>query len=399
VEGTVTQARLPLEGIRVIDFTQVEMGPICSQMLGDFGADVIKIERRDVGEIARGKIFEAPGESPPFLSLNRNKRSLALDLKKPEAMRIVWQLLDTADVVLNNFRPDVMGKLGLGYEEVSKRNPRIVYASGSGWGPTGPYAYKGGQDLLAQALSGMMDLQAKPGGVPTKVNNPIADFTCGMLLVQGILLALLARQTTGRGQTVTASLLDGMIFSQLQEAAQWLNTGITLNWGHLPMGGPYQTKDGTIGIIGAFRPNPLRDLCQVFEIADLSSTDPRFGAGEADNFAHAAELEAILAENFKKRTTAEWLERLERIDFLCTRVLSLKEALDDPQVRHNNMVIEIDHPQGKIKVVGNPVKLGETPATVRHAPPLLGQHNDEILASLGYRTEEIDKLRSVGAIR
>jgi crotonobetainyl-CoA:carnitine CoA-transferase CaiB-like acyl-CoA transferase len=399
VEGTVTQSRLPLEGIRVIDFTQVEMGPICSQMLGDFGADVVKIERRDVGEIARGKIFEAPGESPPFLSLNRNKRSLALDLKKPEAMRIVWELIDTADVILNNFRPDVMGKLGLGYEEVSKRNPRIIYASGSGWGPTGPYAYKGGQDLLAQALSGMMDLQAPPGGAPAKVNNPIADFTCGMLLVQGILLALVAREKTGRGQTVTASLLDGMIFSQLQEAAQWLNTGMTLNWGHLPMGGPYQTKDGTIGIVGAFRPNPLRDLCGVFEIEDLSSTDPRFGPGESDNFAHAAELEAILAENFKKRTTAEWLERLEAIDFLCTRVLSLKEALDDPQVRHNGMVIEMDHPQGKIRVVGTPIKLGETPASVRYAPPLLGQHNDEILASLGYKGDEIAKLRSDSVIR
>ena len=203
-----------------------------------------------------------------------------------------------------------------------------------------------------------MDLQARPGGAPAKVNNPIADFTCGMLLVQGILLALVAREKTGRGQTVTASLLDGMIFSQLQEAAQWLNTGMTLNWGHLPMGGPYQTKDGTIGIVGAFRPNPLRDLCGVFGIEDLSSTDPRFGAGESENFAHAAELEAILAENFKKRTTAEWLERLEAIDFLCTRVLSLKEALEDPQVRHNRHGDRDGPPAGEDQGGGNTDQAG-----------------------------------------
>ena len=191
------------------------------------------------------------------------------------------------------------------------------------------------------------------------MNNPIADFTCGMLLVQGILLALVAREKTGRGQTVTASLLDGMIFSQLQEAAQWLNTGMTLNWGHLPMGGPYQTKDGTIGIVGAFRPNPLRDLCGVFEIEDLSATDPRFGPGEGDNFAHAAELEAILAENFKKQTTAEWLERLEKPSTSCARGCCLSRRRSTiPQVRHNNMVIEIDHPQGKIKVVGNAGQAG-----------------------------------------
>ena len=292
-----------------------------------------------------------------------------------------------------------MAKLGLGYEEVSRRNPRIVFASGSGWGPTGPYAYKGGQDLLAQALSGMMATQAPPGGSPVKVNNPVADFTCGMLLVQGILLALIARERTGRGQTVTASLLDGMIFSQLQEANQWLNTGIKLNWGHLPMGGPFPTSDGTIAIVGAFRPNPLRDLCGVLEIDDLSSTDPRFGPNEGDNFAHAAELNDILAREFKKRTTAEWLKRLEAIDFLCTRVLSLEEALEDPQVRHNGMVIEMDHPQGKVKAVGTPIKLGETPATVRYPPPLLGQHNDEILSSLGYKGDEIERLRTASVIR
>jgi len=390
---------LPLEGIRVIDFTQVEMGPICSQMLGDFGADVIKVERRDVGDIARGKVFPVEGESPPFLSLNRNKRSLAVDLKKPEGMEIVWKLVEKADVVLNNFRPDVMKKLGLGYEEIAKRNPRVIFAAGSGWGPTGPYAFKGGQDLLAQALGGMMATQAPPGGIPAKVNNPVADFTCGMLLVQGILFALIAREKTGRGQTVTASLLDGMIFTQLQEATHWLTTGVPLNWGHLPMGGPYATSDGAICIVGAFRPNPLKELCEVLGIPDLSATDPRFGPGEGDNIKHAAELNAILAEHFKKKTSAEWLKKLEAIDFLCTKVLSLQDALEDPQVKHNGMVIEMDHPQGKIKAVGIPIKLSDTPGSVRYAPPLLGQHDDEILGSLGYKSDDISRLRSASVIR
>ena len=388
---------LPLEDIRVIDFTQVEMGPICSQLLGDFGADVIKIERRDVGEIARGKVYPVEGESPVFMSLNRNKRSLALDLKQPEAIKIVYKLVETADVLLNNFRPDVMAKLGLGYEEVSRRNPRIVYVSGSGYGPSGPYAHKGGQDLLAQAGSGMMVTNAERGGEARRVNNPIADFTAGMLLVQGILLALLAREKTGRGQEVTVSLLDGMIFSQLQEATHWLNTGIMLNWGHMPMSGPYPTSDGTIAIVGAFRPNPLRDLCGVLGIEDLS-LDPRFVRGEAA-IEHAQELNALLRQSFKKKTTAEWLQALEAIDFLCTRVLSLEEALEDPQVRHNGMVIEFEHPQGKVRAVGTPIKLSDTPATVRHAPPLLGQHNDEILASLGYSEDGIAQLRSASVIR
>jgi formyl-CoA transferase len=190
-----------------------------------------------------------------------------------------------------------------------------------------------------------------------------------------------------------------MIFSQLQEATHWLNTGIMLNWGHLPMGGPFPTSDGTIAIVGAFRPNPLRELCQVLEIEDLSATDPRFGPGESDNIAHAAELNAILAENFKKKTTAEWLERLEAIDFLCTRVLSLEEALEDRQVQHNGMVIAMEHPQGTVKAIGPPIKLGQTPATVRYPPPLLGQHDDEILASLGYSRDEIDRLRTANVIR
>ncbi len=388
---------LPLEGARVLDFTQVEMGPVCTQVLGDFGADVIKVERKDVGDISRGKLLPVEGENPIFLSLNRNKRGLALDLKEAAAREIIYKLIETTDVLVHNFRPDVMARLGLGYDELRQRNPRLIYAHGSGFGPTGPYQHKGGQDILGQAMSGMMMTNAPRGGAPMKAGNPIADFTAGMLLVQAILLALLAREKTGRGQEVYTSLLDGMIASQLQEATYWLNTGRSFNWGHLPLGGPYPTSDGYIAMIGAFRPNPLRDLCAVLGIEDLSQ-DPRFGT-TAQLIEHGPELKEIIATAFREKTSAEWLRALEAIDFLCSPVYTIEEALQDPQVQHNQMVIEFDHPQGKVRAVGSPIKLVDTPATVRHHPPLLGEHNDEILGELGYAPEQIEDLRDSGVIR
>jgi len=393
VEGPVTRA---LEGIRVLDFTQVEMGPVCTQTLGDFGADVVKIERPGTGDLSRHKVFPADGENPVFLSLNRNKRSLSVDLRQPEGRAIVSRIADHSDVLVHNFRPDVMARLGLGYAELRERNPRLVYASGSGFGPTGPYAHKGGQDVLAQALGGMMMTNAPRAGAPVMANNPIADFTAGMLLVQGILLALLARERTGCGQEVQISLLDGMVASQLQEATYWMATGRTLNWGHLPLSGPFPTADGYIAIVGAFRANPLGDLCAVLGIEDLS-VDPRFAETLA-SIEHGTELRARLGDAFRAATTAEWLRRLEVADFLCSPVLSLEAALSDPQVRHNGMIIEIEHPDGPVRVIGSPVKLTETPAAMRRPPPRLGEHGDEILAELGFSADETTALRARGVV-
>ena len=386
----------PLEGVRILDFTQVEMGPVCTQVLGDFGADVIKVERKGAGDLSRKKVLPCEGENPVFLALNRNKRGLAVDLKQAEGLAIVQQLAERVDVLVHNFRPEVMCRLGLGYEELRARNPRLIYAHGSGFGPTGPYQHKGGQDILAQAVSGMMMTNAQPGGAPHKVHNPIADFTAGMLLVQGIVLALLARERTGRGQEVYTSLLDGMIASQIQEATFLLNTGRMLNWGYLPLGNPFPTSDGYIAVVGAFRPNPLADMCAVLGLEDLSQ-DPRF-ASDVACIENGEELKALLADGFRARTSAEWLRELEAVDVLCSPVHTLEQALDDPQVRHNGMVIEFEHPQGTVRAIGAPVKLGDTPASIRRPPPLLGEHNDEVLSELGYSPEQVGDLRRAGAI-
>jgi formyl-CoA transferase len=387
----------PLEGVRILDFTQVEMGPVCTQMLGDFGADVIKVERKQVGDLSRSKILPCEGENPVFLALNRNKRGLAIDLKHADGLAIIRQLAEQVDVLVHNFRPEVMCRLGLGFEELRTRNPRLIYAHGSGFGPTGPYQHKGGQDILAQAVSGMMMTNALPGGAPHKVHNPIADFTAGMLLVQGIVLALLARERTGRGQEVHTSLLDGMIASQIQEATFLLNTGRMLNWGYLPLGNPFPTSDGYIAVVGAFRPNPLADMCTVLGLEDLSQ-DARF-ASDVARIDNGEELKALLGEAFRKRTSADWLRELEAVDILCSPVQTLEQALDDPQVRHNGMVIEFEHPQGTVRAIGTPVKLCDTPASVRRPPPLLGEHNDEVLGELGYSAEDIGNLRRAGAIQ
>ena len=331
------------------------------------------------------------------MGLNRNKRGVAIDMKHAEGLAIVHQLAERADVLVHNFRPEVMSRLGLGYADLRARNPRLIYAHGSGFGPTGPYQHKGGQDILAQAVSGMMMTNAQRGGPPHKVHNPIADFTAGMLLVQGIALALLARERTGCGQEVFTSLLDGMIASQIQEATFLLNTGRVLNWGHLPLGNPFPTSDGYIAVVGAFRPNPLADMCAVLGIDDLSK-DPRF-ATDVARIDNGDELKELLAQGFRARTSAEWLRELEAVDILCSPVQTLEQALDDPQVRHNGMVIEFEHPQGTVRGIGSPVKLCDTPASVRRPPPLLGEHNDEVLSELGYAPELIADLRRTGAIQ
>ena len=392
MDGSVKKIA-PLDGVTVLDFTQIELGPCATQVLGDFGADVIKIERPGAGDFSRALMKHASGESAIYWSLNRNKRSVAIDVRSPLGREAIYRLARKADVVVHNFRPGVLERLGFGYEDLSKLNPRIIYAFGSGYGPTGPYRDKGGQDVLAQAMSGIASRRAEPDAAPEPCSTPIADFTGGMLLVQGILLALLARDKTGRGQIVHVSLLDGMLAMQLQEATVWLNLRERLNWAAFPLSGTFQTLDGFVVMVGAFKTNPLQEICRGFGIEDLSA-DPRYANHDAQ-VTHRDDLQTRWREEFGKRTTKQAIDALESVDILCAPVNDIEAALADPQIAENEMVLEMRHPEiGPIKTVGIPVKLEGTPGDVRRAPPKLGEHTREVLAELGFSSEEIAALLS-----
>jgi len=391
-----------LAGIRVLDFTQVIFGPSCTAVLADHGAEVIKVERPGPGDLARAFAPFVDGRSLSFASLNRNKKSIAIDLKSRAGLEIIHRLVPTVDVVANNFRPGVMESLGLAYESLRSINPRIIYASGTGFGTSGPLAEqrKAGQDAVAQALSGAMAANVGPDGAPRKIPVAIADITGGNLLAQAVLLALIARERTGKGQAVEASLLDALMWMQA-----WQTTGAANvrpdddqpREGDNPLdGGVYRTKDAFILVTGVFGANPLADVCNGLGIPDLSR-DERFASVKAmiDN---AAELRARLQEPLLRKTTAEWVDILEAADVLCAPLLTIDEAVRFPQILHNRMVVPpADSPDG-FRYVGVPSRLGDTPGAVRTGAPALGEHTVEVLSSLGYSPAEIDALIASGAV-
>ena len=372
---------LPLAGVRVVDLTQVMMGPVCTQMLADYGADVIKVERKGAGDLSRSTFEPVAGaDNPIFCSLNRNKRSVALDLRDAQQLADLKALIADADVVVSNFRAGVMDRMGVGYEDCRRLNPRIIYAVGTGFGETGPYAHKGGQDVLAQAMSGVMARRADESLPISVYPTALADYSAGMHMVQGILLALLHRERTDEGQKVNVSLYNSMLAMQMQEAAMIMMADSEVNWAAMPLSGVFDTQDGALVLVGAFKANPLRDICTALQIDDLS-LDARF-CNLNQQFAHKAELQRIFRERFASNTRDFWLARLEEQDLLCAPVRDLREALVDPQTLHNRLILEGEGEGQPVRFIGSPIELSLAPVGLRRGPPRLGQHTEEVLQQL-----------------
>ena len=395
-------ARMPLEGVVVLDATQVMAGPFCTLLLADMGADVIKVEKLQGGDDSRsfGPPFIA-GESAAFLAINRNKRSVTLNLKSEEGRDVFRRLAGRSEILVENFRPGTMEGLGLHYEAIHRINPTIIYCSISGFGQTGPYRTLGGFDLVTQGMSGLISVTGHPGGPPTKVGVPISDLNAGMYAVYGILSAYVHRLKTGEGQYVDTSLLEGAVAYTFWESSIYFATGEIPP----PMGSahrlnaPYQvfdTQDGALSV-GAANQSTWERLCKVLERQDLAQ-DPRF-LTNADRIRHCRQLAATLQPVFRQRTTAAWLALLNEAGVPAGPIYNMAQVYEDPHVRAREMLVELDHPiAGTIKNIGIPVKLSRTPGRIRRPAPLLGQHTEEVMSWLGLDQAQIGKLRAAGAI-
>jgi crotonobetainyl-CoA:carnitine CoA-transferase CaiB-like acyl-CoA transferase len=389
-----------LEGIRVLDATQVMAGPFCTMLLGDLGADVIKVEPPE-GDTTRTMAGSRGTESPGFWSINRNKRGVVLDLKDPRGQEVFRALAARADILVENYRPGAMDALALGYEELHGINPGLVYASISGFGATGPYASRGGFDLVAQGMSGIMSVTGEPGRAPVKCGVPLTDLAAGLLALQAILAAHIHRLRTGEGQRVDTSLLEAGIALSIWESAQYFSGGGIPE----PMGsahrmfGPYQAircADGYV-TLGAANKRTWERLATALGRPDLVDR-PEY-AEAADRVRNrlrlAEEIEAVTAT----QPRAHWMQVLEDAGVPCGPILDYEEVFADPHVRERGMVQEMDHPEGgRVRVVGPAVKLSETPARLRRPSPRLGEHTAEVLREIGYSEADIQALAASGAV-
>ncbi len=369
-----------LDGLVVLDLTTHLSGPFCGMQLADLGADVLKIESPQ-GDSMRGAPPFIEGESAPFMLWNRNKRGARLDLKDAGDLEIFWDLVDGADVVLENFRPGVMDRLGIGWAALSARNPRLVLGSVSGFGQTGPYAKRGGFDLIIQAMSGLMSVTGPKDGPPYRIPLAISDVGAGLYLTIGILAALQARQKTGQGQWVETSLLEATVSLGVYEAANYFANGLRpekLGQAHRGSA-PYQvfqTSDGWL-TIGAAQQNFFRKVCVLVGRPELAD-DPRFKSN-ADRVKNNDLIAGLLQEQVIKRTTADWMTMLEAEGIPAGPVLHHDEVFADPQILARGMVAEVDHAKaGRQKTLGVPLKLSATPGGVQRAAPTLGQHDAEV---------------------
>jgi crotonobetainyl-CoA:carnitine CoA-transferase CaiB-like acyl-CoA transferase len=390
----------PLAGLVVADFTQLAQGPFATQMMGDLGAEIIKIEPVKGDWMRHWSMANLyiEGEGASFLSFNRNKRSIGIDLKHLQGKEVALRLVDRADVVIENFRPGVMERLGLGYETLAERNPRIIYCASSGWGQSGPYLTRPGQDLLVQAVAGVGYLNGNADDPPRAVGVGIADFTAGFHIVYGVLAALYARQRTGRGQRVDVNLLNSILNLHIQEFTLYLN-GAGLperSRSDIPgayLGAPYgfyRTADDYIAIAM----NPINKLAALVGVEGYEE------CAESQVMEGRDKVRADFQEGFLRKTTQEWLDILLAEDIWCAPVNDYAAVERDPQVHENEMIVEWEHPKaGPVRGVGIPVKFSETPGEIRRPAPLLGEHAEEILREFaGYGDEEIRRLQKEGVV-
>ena len=397
-----TPKHLPLANIRVLDVSQVMAGPFCCMLLGDMGADVIKIEPPGTGDQTRASMgFRLKGtDSGGFLALNRNKRSVEIDLKSEAGLQAFYELVKTADVLVENNRPGVVQRLKIDYPTLKKINPRLVYGSISGFGQTGPWALRPGFDLIAQAMAGVMSVMGHPNSEPVKSSVPIADLGSGLFAAYGILSALLGRQHSGEGQHVDASLFETALGLSVWESAEFWGTG------DLPqpigsanrMSAPYQAVRAADRhfVLGAANQKLWTALCSLLDQPSLL-TDPRF-ATNVDRLNNRDSLIPALEACFAHRTAQEWVDALLGVGVPAALIMNYDEALSSEQAVAREMVLEVEHAvEGPIKVLGFPVKLSSTPQTIRRPPPLLGEHTQEVLMECGLDADLIDTLRERGA--
>ena len=388
----------PLSGVRVLDLTRVVAGPYCSMFLGDLGAEVVKVEQPGVGDDTRGwgPPF-AGGESAYYLCINRNKQSLTLDLKAKRAVELLGQLVKAADVIIENFRPGTMERLGLGEKELRELNPRLIYASLTGFGADGPMSDWPGYDVIVQAWGGLMSITGAPDGEPVKVGVAIIDLVAGLMLGKAITAALFAREKIGVGQRIDTSLLEAEVASLINVGSNYLVGGkVPTRWGNAhPNIVPYQnfqTADGYL-VIGVASEVIWKRFCEAVGQRDLIN-DPRF-ADNSKRVENRSELIAILSKTFLQRRNDAWFKLLTDAEVPCAPVQTIDQVFQAPQVLQRDMLIEVDHPTaGKVRMAGIPVKFSVTPASVRMPPPLLGEHNGAILKTwLGMSAASIDELK------
>jgi len=402
-DNSRTADAAPLDGVTIVDFTRVLSGPYCTMLLADMGARVIKVEQPGRGDDTRawGPPF-VKGESAYFLSINRNKESLTLDLKHPGARGVLDNLLARADVLVENFRPGTMERLGLGYDAIAPRYPRLVYCSISGFGQTGPRREEPGYDAVMQGEGGLMSITGAPDGPPFRLGVAISDIVSGMFAAQGIAMALLGRVRTGRGQRVDVGMLDSTAALLTYQAGIYFATGATPGrmGNRHPTIVPYETFAASDGdfVVAVGNDEQWRRFCRILGSPELAG-DPRFATNSA-RVSHYDALRPLLVAPLRSRARREWVEDLKAAGVPCGVVRDVGEVLEDPQLDARQMIETVEHiTAGAVRVLGIPIKLSDTPGAVRTAPPALGEHTDRILeADCGMPRGQIDELRRSGAV-